>query len=172
MKRPSKYLNELSESEAKLALEKCCASQEWIDRMNAERPFADDDKLQETAAEIWNSLSSDAWMQAFAAHPRIGDVSSLRAKFASTKGWAEGEQSGAAKASEETISQLAAGNEEYFQKFGYIFIVCATGKTADEMLELLQSRLPNDPQIEIKVAAAEQMKITILRLNKLANDCE
>ena len=166
----SEYLNALSESEAHASFERCCAARRWIDRMNAARPFADDNAVQSAATQIWNALPPDAWLQAFAAHPRIGDVTSLRARFANTKGWAAGEQSAAETASDVTISRLAARNEKYFQKFGFIFIVCATGKSAEQMLEILEARLSNEPDEELPIAAAEQLKITILRLNKLVDD--
>ena len=94
-------------------------------------------------------------------------MEALREKFASTSTWAEGEQAAVKQASQETLEALAAGNEDYERKFGYIFIVCATGKTADEMLALLQARLPNTPADEILIAAGEQDKITRLRLEKL-----
>jgi OHCU decarboxylase len=107
-------------------------------------------------------------LAAFAAHPRIGDVDSLRTKFAHTKTWASGEQAGVDAASEDTLIRLADGNDAYFDRFGYIFIVCATGKSADQMLALLEARLPNDAVTELPIAAAEQRKITQLRLQKLA----
>ena len=137
--------------------------------MSAARPFASDQELQATAKKIWNSLSQESWLEAFTAHPRIGNVESLRAKFKNTKGWAEDEQAGAAMASDKTIEDLALCNEEYFQKFGYLFIVCATGKSAAEMLEILRVRLSHDPTEELKIAAREQLQITLLRLNKLVD---
>ncbi len=170
MNKVSKYLNELSESEVQSTLEKCCATRPWIDRMAASRPFADDWAVKSAATEIWNSLPPDGWLQAFEAHPRIGDAKSLQTKFGNTSGWAAGEQSGAATAGEATISRLAAGNDAYFQKFGYIFIVCATGKSAEQMLEILEARLVNHADEELQIAAAEQLKITMLRLNKLVPD--
>src|SRR5207248_5366023 len=100
-------------------------------------------------------------------HPKIGDTASLRAKFASTATWASGEQASLGDAGDDEIKALALGNEAYFQKFGYIFIVNATGKTAVEMLQNLVARLENDPETELTVAAAEQMKITHIRLHKL-----
>ena len=107
------------------------------------------------------------WREAFTHHPKIGDVDALREKFASTAAWAAGEQGAVRQASEATLQGLKAGNEAYEQHFGYIFIVCATGKSADEMLALLQARLPHSPAEEIHVAMAEQAKITRLRLEKL-----
>ncbi|GAB3317560.1 hypothetical protein GCM10027511_27980 [Hymenobacter humi] len=131
-------------------------------------PVADAETLMDQANTQWNKLSEADWREAFTHHPKIGgDVATLREKFASTSTWAEGEQASVKQASQETLEALAAGNTEYEQKFGYIFIVCATGKTAEEMLALLQARLSNKPEDEILIAAGEQNKITRLRLEKL-----
>lgn len=124
-------------------------------------------ELLEDAEAQWYECSPDDWKEAFSHHPRIGDVESLTKKFASTAQWASGEQSGVNAASGKTIEELAEGNRLYEEKFGYIFIVCATGKSAEEMLSLLQARLPNVPTEEIEIAAEEQNKITKLRLQKL-----
>ena len=111
------------------------------------------------------------FMQAFASHPKIGEKH-LKEKFASTANWAEGEQAGAANAGEETIKQLPTHNETYLEKFGYIFLVCATGKTAEEMLAILLEREGNEPAQELQIAAGEQNKITSIRLNKLCSQLE
>lgn len=160
-------INSLPVDEARAALERCCGSARWVDQMLARRPFANRAELFRAAEEADQALTDADWREAFSHHPRIGDVAALRTKFASTATWAAGEQSGAAVANDETLQALAAGNDAYFEKFGFIFIVCATGKTADEMLALLRARLPNPPGEEIAVAAAEQAKITRLRLEKL-----
>jgi 2-oxo-4-hydroxy-4-carboxy-5-ureidoimidazoline decarboxylase len=164
----AEFLNRLDEAAAREALTRCCAAHAWVDGMLKSRPFADDAAVLVAAEEIWWKLKRDDWLQAFAAHPRIGDLDSLRAKFADTRRWAGGEQSGVAGAAEATLASLATLNEEYAARFGYLFIVCATGKSADEMLALLAARLPNTPDAELPVAAAEQLKITRLRLQKLA----
>ncbi|MDB5234822.1 MAG: hypothetical protein JWR44_1815 [Hymenobacter sp.] len=131
-------------------------------------PVADAEMLMQQATVIWNKLSEADWREAFTHHPKIGgDVAALREKFASTSTWAEGEQASVKQASQATLEALAAGNSDYEQKFGYIFIVCATGKTAEEMLTLLQARLPNKPEVEILIAMGEQDKITRIRLEKL-----
>jgi 2-oxo-4-hydroxy-4-carboxy-5-ureidoimidazoline decarboxylase len=130
-------------------------------------PADDMIELLEDAEDQWWQCSEDDWKEAFSHHPKIGDVESLTKKFASTAHWASGEQSGVGIASKETIEALAEGNRLYEEKFGYIFIVCATGKSAEEMLEMLQSRLENNPAEEIKIAADEQNKITKLRIEKL-----
>ena len=165
----AEYLNNLEVEPLRSALIKCCASRRWVDQMIAARPFGNDSLVLEAAASNWWNLDCEDWLEAFAAHPKIGDVDSLRAKFANTRAWAGGEQAGVAAASEATLHKLAELNREYETRFGYIFIVCATGKSADEMLAILESRLPNDPQTELGIAAGEQLKITKLRLKKLPN---
>src|SRR5215204_2164194 len=149
-------LNQLSPSQLKAELTKCCGSSAWAERMASLFPFTDKGKLFQKAAEVWNGLDEKDWLQAFQHHPKIGDVKSLQEKFASTAKWASGEQASVQQASLETIEKLAEGNQHYEAKFGYIFIVCATGKSAEEMLGILQARLPNEPADEIKIAAAEQ----------------
>lgn len=150
------------------ALQKCCGSSAWVENMLVAFPVADAETLMDEANTAWNKLSEADWREAFTHHPKIGgDVAALRAKFASTSTWAEGEQASVKSASQATLEALAAGNEEYERKFGYIFIVCATGKSAEEMLALLQARLPNQLENEIRIAAGEQNKITRIRLEKL-----
>ena len=166
-------LNALSDEELRVQLLLCCASERWVDGMLASdaRPFSSAVALHSAAAKAWSAPACEAKEErllAFAAHPRIGEQS-LREKFGDGQHakWASGEQAGAVGASAETISALAAGNDTYFDKFGFVFLVCATGKSAEEMLALLQDRLPNDASDEIRVAAAEQAKITAIRLDKL-----
>lgn len=160
-------LNHLPRPALTEALRKCCGATAWVEQMADLFPVADEATLLTEATRIWNSLTEADWREAFTHHPKIGDVASLKEKFTSTSAWAAGEQGAVAQASEETLEALAAGNEAYERKFGYIFIVCATGKSADEMLALLQARLPNEPAAEIRVAAEEQRKITEIRLKKL-----
>ena len=163
------FLNQLDEEAARDALTRCCGATRWVQQMLDARPFDSHYALMEEAEEIWWSLAEADWREAFAHHPKIGDIDSLRAKYASTQAWASGEQAGVEGASEAVIEGLAAGNAQYEAKFGYIFIVCATGKSAAEMLKNLQARLPNDPAREIHIAATEQLKITKLRLDKLTD---
>ena len=160
-------LNTLPKSQLRQELMKCCGSVAWVEKIMTFFPIEDLVELLEDAEEQWFKCSPEDWKEAFSYHPKIGDLDSLKTKFASTANWAMGEQSGASTASEETIKALAKGNTAYEAKFGYIFIVCATGKSAAEMLAILQSRLPNDPKEEIEIAADEQNKITRLRLEKL-----
>jgi 2-oxo-4-hydroxy-4-carboxy-5-ureidoimidazoline decarboxylase len=135
--------------------------------MAASRPFADAAAMLEAAERGFRELGHEDWREAFASHPQIGDLDSLRARFASTAAFSVREQSGVVDASETTLAALARGNQAYREKFGYIFIVCASGKTADEMLGLLQKRLENGPDQEIVIAAAEQAAITRIRLRGL-----
>jgi len=160
-------LHDLSPEAARAELLRCCGSSRWAAALSAARPFRDEAALRQAAESLWWSLEREDWREAFAHHPKIGDREALRARFASTAAWAADEQRGAAAAAESVLDDLAEGNRAYEERFGYIFIVCATGKTAPEMLALLRERLGNDPEAEIRVAAAEQAKITRLRLDKL-----
>lgn len=160
-------LNGLSDREAKTELLRCCGSKRWAGEMSARRPFPSRAGLLAAAGDVWAGLEANEWKRAFAAHPRIGDIKALRKKFASTASWAEGEQSGVARTSEKTIKALAECNRLYEARFGYFFIVCATGKSAGEMLRILKARLDNRPADEISIAAEEQRKIMIIRLEKL-----
>ena len=131
----------------------CCGSHEWARRMRESQPFAGAGQMLETAARIWSELGPADWLQAFEAHPRIGESSP--------------EQSGVIGAPADVLARLAAANRAYEERFGHIYIVCASGKTAAEMLAILEARLGNDAQTELRVAAGEQSKITRLRLEKL-----
>jgi len=148
-------------------LSNCCGSSAWVEKMLAFIPAEDLVELLEDAEEQWWKCSPDDWKEAFSKHPKIGDTESLKKKFAATAAWAAGEQSGVNEASDEIIKALADANHQYEEKFGYIFIVCATGKSAEEMLGILHARLLHDPETEIEIAADEQNKITKLRLEKL-----
>jgi 2-oxo-4-hydroxy-4-carboxy-5-ureidoimidazoline decarboxylase len=159
--------NALAPEKAAEELTRCCGASRWVDIMLKCRPFKDKAVLLKDAESTWSVMMPRDWMEAFEHHPRIGDKDALREKFAKTADWAKGEQSGAAAADDATLEALAAGNAEYEGKFGFIFIVCATGKSAKEMLALLNARLPNIQAAEMKLAAAEQAKITKLRLEKL-----
>ena len=132
--------------------------------MTARRPYVDETQLLIIAREVWHDLPAADWLQAFAAHPQIGAKPS---PFSKTAAWSAGEQAGVAHAADATRTALADANRRYQEKFGWIFVVCATGKSADEMLTLLRQRVDNDPAEELRIAAAEQEKITLLRLHKL-----
>ena len=159
--------NALPDAAAREALARCCGSRRWVDQVAGRRPFGSFDDLRAAAAAGFSTREPGARLAAVSHHPKIGDLDALRAKFASTADWASGEQAGVSMARDTTLAALAEANRAYEEKFGYIFIVFATGKSADEMLELLEQRLPHDPEEELPVAATEQMKITHLRLHKL-----
>ncbi|HEU5250048.1 MAG TPA: 2-oxo-4-hydroxy-4-carboxy-5-ureidoimidazoline decarboxylase [Thermoanaerobaculia bacterium] len=206
-------LNSIPEVEARERLLGCCSSVEWARRLAAERPFASTEELARAADRIWRSLPEREWLDAFAAHPRIGtskvagtgpaDLHPPQSMGTGVKGtdlfrhsarpsgaegtpnksvpnfalnksvpnsadrWSREEQAGTKSASPETLANLADANREYEERFGHIFIVCATGRSAAEMLALLEARLHNDPQTELAIAAEEQRRIMQLRLAKL-----
>ena len=148
-------------------LSKCCGARAWVQRMLPFIPADDLVELLEDAESQWWLCNEEDWKEAFTHHPKIGDLDSLKKKFANTAVWASGEQSGVNTAKDEILNALAEGNRLYEEKFGYIFIVCASGKSAEEMLGMLNERLKNNPEDEIRIAADEQNKITLLRLEKL-----
>ncbi len=145
-------------------LSTCCGSPLWVERMLARRPFETRDALLAAAREVWLALSPTEWREAFTHHPMIGDRESLRTRFPVTGSVSEREQAGVRAASDEVLGALAEENAEYFRRFGYIFIVCASGRTAPELLAMLRARLNNDPDVEIRIAAEEHAKITERRL--------
>ena len=157
----------LDAKQKKTILHQCCGSANWVNKMLEALPAEDLVDLLEIAEEQWYACQEQDWREAFSHHPKIGDIESLKEKFAATAHWAEGEQAAVQEASQQTLQELAAGNQAYEQRFGYIFIVCATGKSAGEMLQLLNLRLYNNPEEEMQIAMEEQNKITKLRLEKL-----
>ena len=134
------------------------------------RPFVDVSELLSAADEIWLSLGAQDWLEAFRSHPKIGEKKAEQAQSAEARAWSEQEQAGTLDSAQETMVALATGNREYESRFGYIFIVCATGKTSAEMLAILRERLRNSTEDELRIAADEQRKITQLRLRKLISD--
>ena len=145
-----------------------------LDELATAPPAASLDRL---ADQAFDRLRRDDWLEAFGGHPRIGDLDSLRHRFAptappdrshtDTAALAASEQAGTGEASDRVLRALAQGNADYEQRFGHLFIVCATGKSADEMLAILRQRIHNDPAVELEIAASEQRKITRLRLGNL-----
>lgn len=154
------------EDDARGQLAVCCGATRWVERMLARRPFGSRERALEAAREEWFALSENDWREAFTHHPRIGDVAGLRKRFAATRALSEREQAGVSGAPEELLSALFDANREYEARFGYIFIVCASGKSAAEMLSLLRSRLHNAPDTEIRIAAEEHARICALRLQQ------
>jgi 2-oxo-4-hydroxy-4-carboxy-5-ureidoimidazoline decarboxylase len=160
-------LNSLDDAHFREALLKCSGSPVWSEQMAQLRPFSDAEDFVEKSSRAWEKLSTQDWLDAFRSHPKIGDVESLRNKFASTAAWASGEQSGVYSASEETLKSLAEGNARYEKRFGHIFIVFASGKTAEEMLSILNGRLGHSPEVELSICSGEHKKITQSRIEKL-----
>lgn len=159
-------LDAMSESDARSALTRCCGATKWVEGVLARRPLGE--QTVEIARDVWAMMERDDILEAFDHHPRIGaDVDALRERFAATHELSAGEQAGVAGADEGTLERLRDGNIAYDARYGHIFIVCASGKRADEMLALLEARMDSDPDEELAVAAAEQMKITELRLGSL-----
>ena len=157
--------NTIEKDKAAKELFSCCGSDKWLSLLMRSFPFASEKKLVEGATAIWyNECSEEDWLQSFTHHPEIGDTKSLIEKFAGK------EQAGIAAASKETIEALAKANTAYKNKFGFIFIVCATGKSANEMLLLLNDRLKNNMDEELNIAMGEQHKITLIRFKKLLSD--
>lgn len=145
----------------------CCGSRRWARKMVEARPFENVAALLNQAERIWQNLETNDWLEAFAAHPKIGAKKAVSHQSAQSAQWSHSEQSGTKTASDSVRDELAEANRLYEEKFGYIFIVCATGKSAEEMLELCRLRLSNNSDAEIRFAADEQQKITEIRLKKL-----
>ncbi len=160
-------INKFTIEKASDAFMQCCTSTTWVSKMVASRPYNSIDELYSVANQHWIGLEEPDYLEAFDGHPKIGDVNSLMKKYANTKALAAGEQSGMNAADEQTIKQLSQGNSDYQDKFGFIFIVCATGKSAQEMNAMLQARLTNNRSAELLNAAEEQRKIFHIRLSKL-----
>lgn len=155
-------------TDAKSALDAmlaCCGARRWAAAMIATRPIHNVIDLNASADRIWSTMEEPDWLEAFACHPRIGDRKSAHAS-AKSVAWSRQEQSSAANAADRILSELAAGNALYEQRFGFTYIVCATGKSAEEMLAILNRRLANDRPTELMEAAEQQRQITQIRLGK------
>jgi 2-oxo-4-hydroxy-4-carboxy-5-ureidoimidazoline decarboxylase len=160
------HWNELPQEEAAREILPCCGSETWAAGMASKRPIHDELSLMETSDAVWQALGESDWLEAFRSHPRIGEYCTEVNSVAQSSAWSEQEQQKAASADEAMKLALKWGNREYEQKFGRIFIVCATGKTAGEILEILRRRLHNDEATELQQAAEEQRKIMHIRLKK------
>ena len=160
-------MNSLAHGDAEKEFLKCCGSSKWARQMVNERPFTAIDQMIETADRIWWSLGPEDWLEAFRSHPKIGEKKAAAVTDVEAQRWSEHEQSGIENSAEDTMKALRELNRAYEEKFGYIFIVCATGKSSEEMLAILSARLENPADMELRIAAAEQAKITELRLRKL-----
>lgn len=156
------YLNALPRSEAEAVLRRCCGSLRWVERMVAGLPYAGDAALLKAAEREWWDLAREDWLEAFAAHPRIGERGG--------DAWSQREQRGVNDAASEVRRALEQGNRDYEARFGHVYLVCATGRGAPDLLADLQRRLGGDPEEELRIAAKEQAKITALRLEKLGGE--
>jgi OHCU decarboxylase len=161
--------NALPRERAAAELLKCCGSTRWAREMSAQRPFQDASALLAAADRVWRGLGREDWLEAFASHPKIGEARAARETGEEARRWSEQEQTGARAAPAEVLAQLAEVNRAYERRFSHIYIVCATGKSAAEMLALARQRLANDADTELRVAAEEQRRITRLRLEKMLN---
>lgn len=166
------WLNRLPDDDVVAELRRCCGSERWARRMAAERPFADREELLEAADRVWSAVNPEDWLEAFSHHPRIGGADLRERRFDDTRSWSAGEQSGMAGAEAEVRRRLAELNDAYYERFGYVFLINATGKGAAEMLAALEERIDNDPADELAIAAEQQRQITRLRLEKLLDEAE
>jgi OHCU decarboxylase len=148
---------------------KCCGSARWANAMVDRRPYENLEALTRAASEVWWALGQSDWLEAFRSHPQIGQKKTAAEISTQSKQWSVQEQAAVQTAAQETLDSLAQLNREYQDKFGFIFIVCATGKSAGEILAILRQRLTNNVEAELPIAAAEQAKITELRLKKLVH---
>jgi len=169
MNKDLEWLNSLPAEDAVNELLQCCGSRRWAEEVTNSRPFAQLETLLARAKDVWWSLQADDWLEAFRSHPKIGERKAADAVSAQSQSWSGQEQSGVSSASAEISYSLAALNRSYELMFGFIFIICATGKSPAEMLSALRERLKNDATVELSIAATEQSKITELRLKKLLN---
>jgi allantoicase len=160
-------LNAKLEKEAEAALLDCCGARHWAQEMVKARPFVSASQMFETAERIWMGLRRDDWLEAFRHHPKIGRKKAAARQSGKARQWSKGEQAAAQKAPAKILAELGKANREYEKRFGFIFIICAAGKSSEEILASLKQRMANDAETELRVAAEEQSKITRLRLEKL-----
>ncbi len=160
-------LDRLPAAEAAFKLAACCGSSAWIAGMVEHRPFGSREALINAAYDVFRSLLHTDWLDAFAHHPRIGEQKAAATTSPTAEAFSSGEQATASKAGGDVQAELAAANAAYEKKFRFIFVVSATGKSADEILVALKNRLGNECDAEMFIAAREQQKITCLRLNQL-----
>ena len=169
MSRALERWNRLADVEAENELLACCGSRAWAQRMAGRRPFGGESELLAAADETWWKLSEVDWMEAFRSHPRIGESCAEPPPVDGANRsahWSAQEQSGVAAVGDAIKVALVEANREYEQRFGHIFIVCATGRSAVEILEALEQRLQNDARTELREAAEQQRQITQIRLRK------
>ena len=160
-------LNQLPRFEAAERLRACCGSSRWVDAMVARRPYAGIEALLAAADQEWQESTAADWDEAFAHHPRIGERDTAAPVSAAARGWSAAEQGAAARADDTTRGAMVEANAAYERRFGRIYIVCASGRSADDLLADIETRLRNDPERERGIAGEEQRKIIRLRLLKL-----
>ena len=156
--------NQSPAQEAVTAVLSCCGSHAWATKLCESRPYRSPEEVMSSADEIWQSLDPEDWSEAFGCHPRIGE--SARGVHGQSAEWSQEEQSGAQAGSPEVLASIARLNKEYEERHGFTYIVCATGKSAEELLSLLEKRIANSTLDEIREAAEQQRQITQLRLKK------
>jgi OHCU decarboxylase len=156
--------NDADETAAREAMLACCGAKRWAAEMTALRPMASVFELSETADRLWSTMQEVDWLEAFACHPKIGERKAQAG--GQSAAWSKQEQSRASGADEDVLAELAAGNREYEERFGFTYIVCATGKSAEEMLAILKRRLGATRETELREAAEQQRQIMQIRLGK------
>ncbi|MFI5299263.1 MAG: 2-oxo-4-hydroxy-4-carboxy-5-ureidoimidazoline decarboxylase [Polyangiales bacterium] len=162
-------IDALPSDEARARFLQCCGSRAWVEAMIAARPFATRERLHSKADVAWSALDGVAWLEAFAAHPRIGGAREVASKQGVERVWTTNEQAGAARASDDVKAAIAHENEAYEARFGFLFLICATGKSAEDLLAACRARQRNERDAELAIAAEEQRKILHLRLDKLTD---
>jgi len=160
-------LNHLLLAQVRKELFDCCSSKEWVEQMIAQCPFSSAAELLEASDKTWTALGHREWLRTFRHHPAIGGTRAKGRQSETAQRWSAGEQSVAQKASPDRLAELAAANRAYHVKFGHVFLICARGKSSEEILKNLQERMSNNPDVELRNAAEEQRKITRMRLEKL-----
>jgi 2-oxo-4-hydroxy-4-carboxy-5-ureidoimidazoline decarboxylase len=158
--------NHLPTEEAVTEILPCCGSKAWANGMAARRPFSEEATLLAASDEIWRNLAEADWMDAFRSHPRIGESKTPQSAVNQSATWSKQEQKSVTAAGDAVKTALTEANREYERRFGHIFIVCATGKSGLEILEILRRRLENDKQTELREAAEQQRQITQIRLKR------
>lgn len=161
-------MNAASEAELREALRSCCAAETWVEELVAGRPYGSEAALFAASDRATFALDADALGQALAGHPRIGDAAPAHRGDGRSVAWSRGEQAGVATAGADVLDELAAANAAYERRFGHVYLVCASGRSAEELLAVCRARLDNDPETERGVVLAELAKINRLRLGKLA----
>jgi 2-oxo-4-hydroxy-4-carboxy-5-ureidoimidazoline decarboxylase len=157
--------NRLDPAIAKKELFRCCGSTKWTDEMMKHFPFKTKVDMKLISDRIWLECKESDWLEAFSHHPKIGEAPADL--HAATSDWAKKEQSNVGHAGKNILDKLSTANKDYENKFGYVYIVSATGKNAVEILSNLQERLKNEPEKEMHISSAEQNKITHIRIDKL-----